>query len=49
MNAFDFREYVFEPFVKHVESYAIKLPIGFPSLISRFFINKKHYIMSTED
>lgn len=34
---------------KHVESYGIKLPIGFLSLICGIFINKKHDIVSIED
>lgn len=30
---FDFGEYAFEKFVKHVESYVVKIPIRFPSLL----------------
>lgn len=40
---------MFEKVVKHVESYAIKLQIGFPSLIYGILIKQKHYIMIYKD
>lgn len=42
-------EYVFKQVVKHVESYAIKLTYGFPSLIYGILIKQKNEIIYVED
>lgn len=40
---------MFEKVVKQAKSYAIKLPVDFPFLISGILINKKHDIVSAKD
>lgn len=47
--AFDYREYVFEQFIKHVESYTVKLKIGFHSLICGILSGHKSDIVTRED
>lgn len=36
----NFGEYVFEQTTKHVDSFAVKLPISFPCLITRIILNQ---------
>lgn len=46
---FNFREYVFEKFVKHFESYNVKLLIGFPSLICGILANQKKTVTNDDE
>lgn len=42
---FDFGEYAFEQFVKHVEYYVFKIPIRFPSLLHGILSSQNNDIM----
>lgn len=47
--SFDFGTYVFEQVLKQNESYAIKLPISFPTLIFGILISQRLDIINSED
>lgn len=49
MAALHFGTYVFEQVLKQNESYAIKLPIGFPALIFGILISQRLDIINRED
>lgn len=46
---FDFGSYVFDQTMKHVESYAVKMPIAFPSLIFRVIMSQHPNILINSD
>jgi hypothetical protein len=41
----NFGEHIFNQIMKHVETFAIKLPIAFPTLITGMILNQHPYIM----
>lgn len=40
---------MFEHFVKHVKSYAVKLPIGYPSLVTGILLAQKKDLLHTDE
>ncbi|KAK2444107.1 hypothetical protein QL285_015160 [Trifolium repens] len=48
-NKVDFRKYVFEKTMKHVETNAAKLPIAFPSLITELILSQHLSILLPEE
>jgi len=46
---FDFASYVFEQITKHVNSYVVKMPIAFPSLICGVIISQHPGILVGSD
>lgn len=48
-STFDFGEYFYDQFIKHVESYVVKLTISFPFLICGSLSSQKNDIVTGED
>ncbi|XP_057426121.1 uncharacterized protein LOC130719516 [Lotus japonicus] len=46
---FDFGAYVFDQTVKHAETLAVKLPIGFPYLISEIILSQQPQIVTADE
>ena len=46
---FDFGSYVFEPTMKHANTFAVKMPIAFPSLICGIILNQHLGILVSTD